>query len=209
MKAHLTIALALVLALLLAACETTTKGLGDGSEDDFGVGGDRAPTVRTLHTMARVLAAQGREDQCEQVLFKLIHEHPEFMPAYVELAELYMRGDRTDDAVEVLTVGVERAPEDIVIHNDLGMALLLRGDYEEALRRFTEASALAPKDARSRSNAGTAMAMLGRYDEALAIYLQVVPLADAYHNVGVLAEARGDAERAANAFAAAALAAAD
>jgi len=200
------LAIALMLALPLAACETTNHSLGDGGEEDFGVGGDRAPTVRTLHTMSRVLAAQGRDDQCELVLYKLIGEHPDFMPAYVELAELCMRNDRVDDAVEVLTVGVERAPEDVVLHNDLGMALLVSGDYEAALRRFREAAALDPQDARARSNAGTALGMLGRYDEALALYLQILTPADAHHNVGVVAEAQGDFERAAKAYAAAAAA---
>ncbi len=206
MKSYFVIAVALVVTLFLAACETTGRPPGDGAEDDFGVGGDRPPTVRTLHTMARVLAAQGRDDQCELVLFKLINEHPEFMPAYVELAELYMREDRGDDAVEVLTVGAERAPEDVVIRNDLGMALLMRGDLEAALRRFSEASALDPQDVRSRSNAATALALMGRYDEALAIYLQILPVADAHHNVAVLAESRGDAERAAREFATASIA---
>ena len=52
---------------LLAACNTTPSDVGEGAVDDFDVGGDRPPSVRTLHAMSRVLAAQGRDGQCELV----------------------------------------------------------------------------------------------------------------------------------------------
>jgi len=200
--------LTLLLSLLAAACSATSPDVAGGAVDDFDVGGDRPPTVRTLHAMARVLANQGRDGQCELVLLKLTDEYPDFGPAYVELAELYVRNGHADEAVRVLGRGVELIPDDAVLRNDYGMALFLRSDYERALFQFEAASTLDPYDARSRANAASALGMMGRYDEALELYLQVLTRVDAYHNVGVLAEARGDGDRAAGAFEAAAEAAA-
>jgi Flp pilus assembly protein TadD len=187
------------LALCLApACVSPSPEPGAVEE---GVGGDRAPSVRTLHSMARVLAAQGRDAQCQLVLEKLIREYPEFMPAYVELAELLMRQGQSFDASQVLAVAERQSPSDPVIQNDLGMALLLAGDSARALERFEAAVALAPDDARGRANRATALGLLGRYDEALAAYLEIVPPEDAHYNLGVLAEAVGDAARARQEFA--------
>lgn len=193
--------LTLVLALALApACASSPAESGEAHGDDHGVGAERAPTVRTLHSMARVLAAQGRDGQCELVLRKLIDEHPDFMPAYVELAELYLRHDRGYDAVGVLREGARHGPDDPVVHNDLGLALLLGNDPRGALEHFDRAAELVPGDARSAANRAACLGLLGRYDEALEAYLEIVPAEDAHFNLGVLAESNGDSVRAAREF---------
>jgi len=191
---------ALAALSVLSACSTSANAVGPGVDDEFGVGGDRPPSVRTLHAMSRVLASQGRDAQCELVLRKLIAEDPCFLPAQLELAELLLRNGRTQDAVDALEGALEHGRDDPVIQNDLGMAHVLNGDYEQALDRFTAASSLAPEDARARANMAAALGMLGYPDEALDVYLQVVPEADAHFNVGVLAEATGDTVRAAEEF---------
>lgn len=197
----------LLVVPLLAACSMTPPGVAEGAIDDFDVGGDRPPTVRTMHAMARVLANQGRDGQCELVLHKLVDDHPDFAPAYVELAELYMRNGHPEEALNVLEVAVELMPDDAVLQNDLGLALFLRGRYERALIHFSSASLLDPYDARSQANAASALGMMGRYDEALEVYVRILSRVDAHHNVAVLAEARGDAERALEGYEAAAEAA--
>lgn len=184
----------------LSGCATPSDAVGPGLENEFGVGGDRPPSARTLHSMSRVLAVQGRDGQCEIVLHKLIAEEPCFLPAYLDLAELHLRNGDTQGAVEVLELALGHGSEDPIIQNDLGMAYVLDGRYEQAVGAFETAIALAPEDARARGNLGAALGMLGRYDEALAAYLEVVQAEDAHYNVGVLAEARGDAERAALEF---------
>jgi Flp pilus assembly protein TadD len=190
-------------SLLLMSCSATRSDLAEGAVDDFDVGGDRPPTVRTMHAMARVLANQGRDGQCELVLHKLVDDHPDFAPAYVELAELYMRNGHAGEAVHVLEVAVDLMPDDPVLQNDLGMALFMRGENQRALIHFSTASALDPSDARPQANVASALGMLGRYEEALDAYLRILPAADAHHNVAVLAEARGDSERALEAYRAA------
>lgn len=191
---------ALAALALLGACATSPDALAPGVDDEFGVGGDRPPSVRTLHTMSRVLANQGRDGQCELVLLKLLEEDPCFLPAYLELAELHLRNNRTQSAVEVLERALEHGSEDPVIQNDLGMAYLLNGDHGRAVDSFTAASELAPDEARHRSNLAMALGMLGFADEALSVYLEVIPAADAHYNVAVLLEARGETERAAEEF---------
>jgi Flp pilus assembly protein TadD len=180
---------------LLAACATGPSDQ-DFAPDSFDTATDRAPSVGTLHAMARVMASQGRDAECEVVLDKLIAEHPDFLPAYNELAELHMRNGSLLSAETALELGLRRAPEDTVLSNNMGMCLLLQQKYEESLPHFARASAADPSDARSRANMATALGLLGRTDEALALFYQVMPPSDAHHNVAVLCRTIGDNERA-------------
>ncbi len=142
--------------------------------------------------MSKVMTGRGRDADAETILSKVLAESPDFMPAYQDLAALYLRHDRVDSAVEVLKRGVQVSTQDAVLWNNLGMCRMLQENYEEALQCFTTAAAGVPKDARARANMAVALGMLGREEEALAIYLQLVSPAEAHHNLAVLCEARKD-----------------
>jgi Flp pilus assembly protein TadD len=200
------LAIAAGLASLLTACSTTSGptplayATGGVSTSEFERGANRPPTAQTLFGLARLLAAQGRDDEAEPILRRILDEHPRFVPAYSELAELHLRHQRIGDAIGILQSGLNIAPKSPMLLNNLGLCWLLREDHERALHYFTLAAAQEPNNARFRSNMATALGKQGRYDEALAVYLQVVSRRDAHHNVGVLAETRGDHDRAAVEF---------
>lgn len=175
--------------------------MADDDKDPFVLAPDRPPSASTLGSMARILASQGKAEQAQFVLMRVVREYPDYTPAYTELAELYMRAGRIDDSIETLALGIKIAPGDPVLHNNLGMCWMVVGRYENALDRFTEAAAIVPEDARYRSNMATALAMLKRYDEAIVLYEQVVPPYDAHYNLAVACEAAGDGERAKREFA--------
>jgi Flp pilus assembly protein TadD len=161
----------------------------------------RAPNANTLYSMSKIMVTRSKDAEAETILSKLIAQHPDFMPAYADLADLYLRHDRIESAIEVLKAGVQIAPQDAVLSNNLGMCRMLQKRYEEALDCFTAAAAGVPKDARSRANMAVALGMLGRFEESLSIYLQLVSPSEAHHNLGVLCQARKDAERAQQEFA--------
>jgi len=177
-----------------------------GSGDPVGAldaSAPRPPKANTLYSMARIMVSRSRDADAETILAKLIAEHPDFLPAYADLAELYLRHDHPDSAVLVLESGLQVAPKDAVLWNDVGMCRLQQKRYEDAVDGFTKAAAGVPHDARSRANLAVALGMLGRLEESLAVYLQVVSPAEAHHNLGVLCQARGDAARAEQEYAAA------
>lgn len=195
--------LACALLVVSGACSTTPSE-EDYAPNSFDRAVDRGPTVATLHATARVMAAQGRDGECEVVLEKLIAEHPDFLPAYNELAELHMRNGSLLSAQAALEVGLQRAPKDPTLLNNMGMTLLLQQRYEASLEYFTRATAADPGDARSRANMATALGLLGRADESLALFYQVMHPEDAHHNVAVLCRSIGDERRAELEFARAA-----
>jgi Flp pilus assembly protein TadD len=162
---------------------------------------DGPPNTGTLYAMTKVLAGQGRDEQCIYVLQAIIRQSPRFAPAYCDLAELYMKTGRVDAAIKTLDDGLTACPSEAVLANDLGMCRVFQGDYGEALRRFTQAAGISPGDSRYRANAAMALGMMGRYDEALALLRQVVPESEAHHNLAVIARARGDRKFMAEEFA--------
>lgn len=162
----------------------------------FDVGANRPPTPATLYSMARIFAAQGRDPQCEMVLSRIIREHPRYMPAYCDLAELKLRNHNIDGAIQTLSAGLSVSPQQAILANNLGMCWILKGDYDKALRMFTQAAGVNPNDARFSANMAASLGLLGRYDEALSLYEQVIPIPDAQHNLAVISEARRDDARA-------------
>ena len=186
-------------ALLLgsAGCSQQSRTLGDSAgahpEDaSWDRGTDRPATPQTLLAAARIFAAKGQDRDAEFVLRRIVSEYPGFVPAYVELAELYVRHRRMDQAVDVLCKAVTKVPRDPVLRNNLGMCYLLKSDHDRALLEFQAAVGVDPNDARYRANMALALGMMGRYDEALSLYRQIVTEIECHENLAVIGEARRD-----------------
>lgn len=194
----------LAAAMLPAGCKTAeTKELEARADDYFESGSNRPPSAETLFSMARIAKAQGKDELQDYILRKTIQEHPRFLPAYNDLAELEIRLNRIDEAMAIIQAGLRRTAGDPVLTNNMGMCRLLKGEHEQALESFAAASKLDPDATRFRSNMALALGMLGRYEESLSLFLQIVPEWEAHYNLAVICEARKDRARAAEEFKAA------
>ncbi|MHC4441600.1 MAG: tetratricopeptide repeat protein [Planctomycetota bacterium] len=182
--------------LCVAGCQTLDNKLNMGSSFDekadiaFDEGADKAPYPKTLLAGARILAVQHRDAECVYILTRLIRDHPRFLPAYCDLAEIQMRNRQFDEALKTLSAGLEKSPEDPILLNNLGMCWMLKGSYETALVAFTRAVAGEPDNTRYRANMAMVLGMMGRYEEALSLYEQMISAPDAQHNLAVLYRAR-------------------
>ncbi len=154
-----------------------------GSGSQFDAASNRPPTPKTLYSMAEILATQGKDAECEFVLRRCISDYPQFTPAYNRLAELQMRQGRVHEAVDTLSVALEISPRDPVLLNNMGMCLLVRKEYDKAAERFGQAAGVVPENKRYRANMATALGLLGRDQEALALWCQILPEAQAKHNL--------------------------
>lgn len=198
----LALLIVVALGLVLSGCKRKQQKISYSrqADEEFQKGANRAPTARTLYAMAKIFATQGKERQCRYILVHTIREHRDFVPAYCELAELYMRQGQVEMAVDTLKGALRYSPHDPVLMNNLGLCYLLRDEYADAQTMFASAAGKSPSDARYRANLAVAIGMMGRYDEALSLFKQVMPEADAHYNLGVICEARNDREGAVEAF---------
>jgi len=175
--------------------ETNRSWVTDQSELDFQMQGNIPPTVKTLCAMADILAAQGKDSECEYVLKKVIRENPKYFPAYNSLAELQMRQGRVNSAIETLQNAIIINPEDTVLLNNLGMCWIVRRDYEQALKMFTKAAGIKPENTMYRANMAAALGLMGRDEESLSLFKQILPEDQAKHNISLLKEARDNKKK--------------
>jgi Flp pilus assembly protein TadD len=170
-------------------------------EDEFAKGAHRPPTPETLYRLARMLEAQGKDEQAQAALNQTIERFPNYLPAYSGLAELQVRHRQLNAAKATLEKARLLAPDDPVVLNNIGMVWMLQGQHESALDAFAQAAGKAPENARYKANMALATGMMGRYDESFALYTQIMPPAHAHYNLSVIAEARNDTARANEEFA--------
>ena len=180
----------LIAAPLLAGCVTEQASLGSGKLADWEASAAREPEAGSLHAMARLYASQGRDEQAEATLRELVGKAPDFLPAYEELARLYVKRDLLDGAIAALELGLQHHDRDPVLLNDLGLCRLLQKDLAAAAEAFTRAAAASADDTRARSNLALVLGLMGRDDEALALWRQVLPAAEAAANLARVAQAR-------------------
>ncbi len=157
-------------------------------EHEFQNQTDPPPTSKTLFAISNILAAQGRDQECEFLLKRLIRENPRFLPAYNNLAEFQMRQGKTNAAIDTIEDGFRIDSDDPTLLNNMGVCWIVRGDYEKALEMFTKATGIEPESARYRSNMAVTLGLLTRYEESLSLFRQVLPEDQANHNLSVLIE---------------------
>lgn len=157
---------------------------------EFQQGADRQPTTKTLYSMAKIFIHQGRFNDAELLLQKVINQNPKFIPAYHDLAEIKIRNRRTNEAVKVLSHALKENSSDPKTLNNLGMCWMIRRDYEKALQMFTEAAGLEPENTRYRANMAATLGLMGRDEEALALYRQILPDKQANKNLTIIRQAR-------------------
>jgi tetratricopeptide (TPR) repeat protein len=126
---------------------------------------DRAEGRANLGTF---LAERGDVSQGEVELQAAIRLNPHFIPAYVNLADVYRGIGRDADGERVLRSGLARAPQSAVLHYALGLALTRLNRADSALSEFSRAASLEPANARFAYVHAIALHSAGRIDAAIA-----------------------------------------
>lgn len=130
---------------------------------------DRPPAHLNLGVLRE---AQGEPDKAEQSYLTALRMDETFLPARVNLANLYNRMGRNEDAERQLREGIARAPEEGELHYSLGLLLAEENRMDESAGALAAAAALLPDRARVRYNQGLVLQALGRLDEAESVLLE-------------------------------------
>ena len=107
--------------------------------------------------------------QAEEEIEAAIRLDPFFVPAYVNLADLYRTSGRDAEGARVLQDGLRVSPRSGVLHHALGLALVREGRQGDALAEFERATLLEPGNARFAYVYGVALHSAGRADAAIAL----------------------------------------
>jgi tetratricopeptide (TPR) repeat protein len=127
---------------------------------------DRPGSLTNLGTF---FAARQRVTDAETELRAAIVLDRTFVPAYVNLADLYRAERREPDVRRVLEEGLKAAPDDAALHYALGLALVRAQRTAEALTHIERAAARAPDNARFVYTYAVGLHSAGRPREAIAV----------------------------------------
>src|SRR5262244_2727613 len=128
---------------------------------------DDRPEART--NLGTYFATQGRVTAAETELRAALALDPTFVPAYVNLADLYRAEQREPDVRRVLAEGLTAAPDDASLHYSLGLALVRAQRASEGLAHFERAAARAPDNARFVYTYAVSLHSTGKPREAIAV----------------------------------------
>ncbi|MFQ5961380.1 MAG: tetratricopeptide repeat protein [Candidatus Methylomirabilales bacterium] len=107
-----------------------------------------------------------------QVLDDPLYPTPQF--AYFNLARIYERQGKIDEAIEEYKLALDIRPDYVDAHYNLGLLYLQQGRTDLAIEEFTEATRLNPKIAVYQQSLGVAYVRAGRYQEARRAFERVL-----------------------------------
>lgn len=124
----------------------------------------------------------------ERLWSRILSRNPESSLAHTALANVLIKDDRVDEAIEHYRRVVVLDPESTEGDNNLGVALARRGRFAEAVEHYQRALAIRPTHYEAHNNLGVALAQLGDLGGAIEQYRQALAIkpdfADAHTNWG-------------------------
>ena len=127
-------------------------------------GNDPEPRIQ----LALLLFATGKQDKAVSDLTGIVKQDRAFTDAGAALAVMYIKQDRGEDAVRILSPLLKRQPDNISLNNLLGSAQVLNKQYDAARATFEKIRALAPDFTLIQVNIARLDTIVGRYDDARA-----------------------------------------
>ena len=120
-------------------------------------------------SLGLLAVAVGDAAQAEQAYRRALTLEPGFVPAYVNLADLYRALGREDDGEAILRAGIVAAPDDASLPHALGLLLVREQRLPEALAMLALAEERDPEQPRYAYVYALALESTGETDKALAV----------------------------------------
>lgn len=151
---------------LPAQFRETLSGVVEEYAASLAVTAERPESHLNLGLLAVALGDAGRAEQSYRQALTL---DAGFVPAYVNLADLYREQGREDDGEAILRAGIGASPDEAMLPHALGLLLVRRQRLPEALPMLELSARLAPDRARYAYVYALALEGAGERDGALAV----------------------------------------
>ncbi|MBI4474800.1 MAG: tetratricopeptide repeat protein [Acidobacteria bacterium] len=149
--------------------------------------------------IAAIYLDSGQLDKGEQTLLKVTEIAPEFTEGFINLAVLYLRRQQSDKALAAIDRAIELNAESFAAHFNRGEILTQKGDHKEAVKSYQRAVYLRPDLPQFRVSLAVALINADDYSAAEQELQGLTSgpfAAEAYRNLGILHNRRGEAEEA-------------
>jgi Flp pilus assembly protein TadD len=136
-----------------------------------------ANSSQTENNLGSALAEEGNLDEARQHFENALRINPDNASAEVNLGNaLSAEGGHAQEAIALLTKGLETLPDSPDGQNGLGVVLAHAGRLNEATAHLLKGVELAPQDAGYRYNLGRVLAAQGRFADALPQFEEAAAL---------------------------------
>jgi tetratricopeptide (TPR) repeat protein len=127
---------------------------------------DRPESVTNLGLLAM---ERGNAEEAAAQFRQALEMDPRYVPAAVNLADLYRALGREAEADQVLRKALVGAPQEAALHHALGLSLARQKRTQEAVAELAKAAQLAPQSARYAYVHAVALHSAGKVPESIAL----------------------------------------
>ena len=124
--------------------------------------------------LGNLYIARGEAARAEAAYRKAIVLNSRFVPAYVNLSDVYRAGGRDAESEQMLRQGLRAVPNSAALHEALGLSMVRQGNKGGALAEFAAASRATPDSPRHSYVYAVALDGAGRRAEAIRVLKTVV-----------------------------------
>jgi len=122
-------------------------------------------------------------DEARKSYQKALEIDPKFVPAYLQLAKLYVHRDDPERAVGIYKRAIEQNPKMALLWYEEGMVHCGSKDLNAAVQCLAKAHELEPDNGHYATQYGLCLARLGRPQDAVTVLARVMNKAEANYNV--------------------------
>lgn len=158
-----------LLAILIAASLRTVVRNRDWRNEQvlFAKTAEQEPDRARVHAnIANTARRQGDLGLAVDAYERALEIDPDYTPALVGLADLYVGGGRQEEAINLLERAVRLIPDHAGVSNNLGLLYYESQRYEEAIRLFEHALTVKPDDPKTHFNLGRSLLQRGSFASA-------------------------------------------
>jgi tetratricopeptide (TPR) repeat protein len=126
-------------------------------------------------SLADMYSNVGRKAEAERTVRQVLTNDPSNADAMNYLAYMLAnRGERLDEAIQLVTRALQTDPQNGAYLDSLGWAHFQRGDIEDAAKYLTAAAEKLPRNAEVQSHLGDVEAKRGRWAEAIVAWTRAL-----------------------------------
>jgi Tfp pilus assembly protein PilF len=107
-----------------------------------------ADTSEGQSALGSFYARQGKYAEAEKQMQMALKLDPNFIPVYVNLADVYRMQGREAESDLTLRQGIKKAPQNAAVHHSLGLSLIRQKKMPEAIIELRKSAQLAPQNTR-------------------------------------------------------------
>ncbi len=193
-------------ALALNPAEGRARDLLRQAAREAGAGSRTAAqgSPGALLTAAQWQLQNGKLQQAQQTVLRLLAARPDDPQALNLLGRIYLKNGEVQEAAKVLQRAAEKASQNADILLNLATAREQMGALDEALNLLQRAQELEPRSAKIYNNTGIVLSRMGRLDAAVEAFRRATALdplfADAFSNLGIALARKGRLQDARTAY---------